>query len=319
MAKKKIANDNISSMLGGINPSFNDTNDFLDIVQWNLRWFNANEKERVQKIQQVLSVLNSDIFVFQEIAEGSLDGIAKALNDEGKGSYVVKYGNTGGQQRIAVMWDMEWVRAKDETQELFKKYEVTTPSGKDVFPRQPLWNYFYCKSTASNKRGFDFQLVGLHLKSQMDAGGQGEDDLQRTLSCAKLADWLQKDANHYDADAILLGDWNEPPTAKAWSAVRQMEKDKSVLFEAINDPTDFSHLYYRNKNDVGSLLDLRVVTTPFAKEMNRKAGGTIHWLSLETLMQQDATAGDIKRLIESIKKDITDHMPVLTRFGVKKK
>lgn len=316
--KKKIPNDNISALLGAINPKFIDTDDFMDVVQWNLRWFNSNEPARVKKIEQVLTALNSDIFVFQEIADGSLDGIAKSLSDKGLGSYQVAYGKTGGQQRVAVMWDMEWVRSKDDTTELFGKNTVTTPSGKDVFPRLPLWNYFYCKSTVSRKRGFDFQLVGLHLKSQMDKGGTGDDDLQRRLSSAKLADWLTKDANHYDADTILLGDWNEAPDAPAWEAMRRLEKDKRVLFEKINDPSNFSHLYYRNRNDVGSLLDLRLVTSPFAKQMNQKAGGTIHWVTLEALLAGDASAGEIKKIITEIKNEVTDHLPVLTRFGVKK-
>jgi len=316
--KKKIPNDNISQLIGGFNPKFIDSDDFIDIVQWNLRWFNSREPARAKKIEQVLSALNSDIFVFQEVADGSLDGIAKSLSDSGRGSYEVKYGTTGGQQRIAVMWDIEWVRLKDDVKELFGKNTVTTPSGKDVFPRLPLWSYFFCKSTANNKRGFDFQLVGLHLKSQMDQGGTGEDELQRTLSASKLSDWLVKDANNFDADTLLVGDWNEPPSAKAWSAFDALEKEKKVKFRKINDETNFSHLYYRNKNDVGSLLDLRVVTSPLAKEMNR-TGGTIRWLALEDLLSSDANAGAIKKVIEEIKKEITDHMPVLTRFGEKKK
>ena len=190
--KKKISNDHISELLGGIDKKYEDQDDFLDIVQWNLRWFNSMQNEREDKIVKVLRVLNSDIFVFQEIEEKSLDNIAKILSEEGLGSYKTAYGTTGGQQRVAVMWDMEWVRTKDEIKELFGKNSITTPSGKDVFPRLPLWSYFYCKSTISNKRGFDFQLVGLHLKSQLDRGGKGEDELQRTLSASKLSDWLTK-------------------------------------------------------------------------------------------------------------------------------
>ncbi len=315
--KKKIPNDNISALLGGINPKFIDMDDFLDIVQWNLRWFNSRETDRAKKIEQVLSTLNSDIFVFQEVAEGSLDGIAKSLSDNGKGSYEVRYGTTGGQQRLAIMWDMEWVRLKDEIKELFGKNAVTTPSGKDVFPRLPVWSYFFCKSTISNKRGFDFQLVALHLKSQLDKGGSGEADLQRALSASKLSDWLIKEANNFDADSLLLGDWNEPPSAKAWDSFRQLESEKKVKFMGINDESNFSHLYYRNRNDVGSLLDLRVVTSPFARQMN-KTGGTIHWLALEELLQSGAKASAVKKIINEIKNEITDHMPVLTRFGVKK-
>jgi endonuclease/exonuclease/phosphatase family metal-dependent hydrolase len=313
--KKKIPNDHISELLGGVDQKYVDRDDFLDIVQWNLRWFNSKDKDREDKIKQVLSVLNSDIFVFQEIEDKSLDNIAQALTEEGRGSYKTAYGTTGGQQRIAIMWDMDWVRTKDEIRELFGKNNVTTPSGKDVFPRLPLWSYFFCKSTISNQRGFDFQLVGLHLKSQLDREGTGEDKLQRTLSAAKLSDWLTKAAANLDADSILLGDWNKPPDSEEWDAFRRLEKDAYVRFSEINDPTNFSHLYYRNRNNVGSLLDLRVVTSPFAKEMN-KIGGTVHWLALDDLLGSNKTAGEVKKIINEIKNEITDHMPVLTRFGV---
>lgn len=317
MSKKNIPNDNISKMIYQFNPKFIDSDDFLDIVQWNLRWFNNREKKRAYKIEQVLSTLNSDIFVFQEVAEGSLDDIAYNLSKSGKGSYIVKYGLTGGQQRIAIMWDMEWIRSKDEITELFGKRSVLTPSGKDVFPRLPLWGYFYCKSTFNNHRGFDFQLVGLHLKSQMDRSQTGEALLQRTLSASKLSDWLIKESNHYDSDSILLGDWNEPPSSNAWEAFKQLEKEKRIVFEKINDKTDFSHLYYKSKRDIGSLLDLRVVTSPFAKQMNKETQGVIHWIVLEDLLSQDANASAIKKIISEIKKEVTDHMPVLTRFRLR--
>jgi len=318
MAEKvRIENDSISELLGGVDPKFIDQEDFIDVIQWNLRWFNRMNTERAKKIEMILSVLNSDIFVFQEIEAGSLDDIAASLTASGRGSYKVEYGTTGGQQRIAVMWDMEWVRSKDEIRELFGKNTVTTPGGKDVFPRLPLWGYFFCKSTISNKRGFDFQLVGLHLKSQLDKGGTGEDNLQRTLSAAKLSDWLLKEANNFDSDTILLGDWNEPPDAAAWESFRLLEKNNKVKFSKINDKTNFSHLYYRNRNNVGSLLDLRVVTTPFAREMN-KTGGAIHWLALSELLKNSSSAAEVRKVIEEIKTEITDHMPVLTRFGVNK-
>jgi hypothetical protein len=96
-----------------------------------------------------------------------------------------------------------------------------------------------------------------------------------------------------------------------------LEADKKVkVMEINNDETNFSHLYYRNRNDVGSLLDLREVTSPFGKEMNKKRG-TIHWLALEYFLQSDEKAVTVKKIISEIENEITDHMPVLTRFGVK--
>ena len=126
-----------------------------------------------------------------------------------------------------------------------------------------------------------------------------------------------KEANNFDSDTILLGDWNEPPDAAAWESFRLLEKNNKVKFSKINDKTNFSHLYYRNRNNVGSLLDLRVVTSPFAKEMN-KAGGTIQWLALSELLKKSSSAAEVRKVIEEIKTEITDHMPVLTRFGVNK-
>jgi endonuclease/exonuclease/phosphatase family metal-dependent hydrolase len=316
---KEIANDNISSLLKGVDPNYIDNDDYIDIVQWNLRWFNSMEKDRVTKIEQVLSLLNSDIFVFQEIAENSLDGIAQSLSEKGKGNYKVAYGTTGGQQRIAIMWDMDWVRTKDDVKELFGKKAVTTPSGKDVFPRLPFWSYFYCKSTISNKRGFDFQLVGVHLKSQMDQAGTGEDKLQRTLSAAKLSDWLVKEANNFDADTIILGDWNKDPNSEEWESLHALEEAKKVKFTAINDSTNFSHLYYINKKEWGSLLDLRVITSPLAKQMNKTTGGSIRWFTIDELIKSDASAAKIKKILNEIKSEVSDHMPVLTRFGLSKR
>jgi len=318
MSKKKIIpNDTISELLGGIDKKFIDEDDFIDIVQWNLRWFTDRDKERYNRIFQVLKHLNSDVFVFQEIADGSLDQMALDLSKEGKGYYEVAYGETGGQQRVAIMWDTEWVRTKDDVTELFGKKQVTTPGGKDVFPRLPLWSYLYCKPVNGITGGIDFQLVGLHLKSQLDRAGEGEDNLQRALSAAKLADWLQKDGTSYDADIILLGDWNQTPSAEEWDAFHRLEKTGKVKFTEINDETNLSHLYYKNRKEVGSLLDLRVITSPFAAKMN-KAGGTVKWLKLEDLLESSAGAGEVKKAIEAIKNEITDHLPVLTRFGKSK-
>lgn len=64
------ANDNITKLIGKVLPQYHDTDDYIDIVQWNLRWFNSKEPKRVDAIYKVLAQLNSDIYVFQEVADG---------------------------------------------------------------------------------------------------------------------------------------------------------------------------------------------------------------------------------------------------------
>ena len=168
-----IANDNISkSLVGEIPDQYKDNNEFLDIISWNIRWFNDSDPKRVAKIVEILGSLNADMFIFQEIRHNSLDIVARRLMEKGAGDYKVVYGSTGGDQRIAIMYDFDWVKSKDDIQELFGKGNVRTTEGKDAFPRLPLWGYFAAKSIEPDKRGFDFQLAGVHLKSQMaaDAG-----------------------------------------------------------------------------------------------------------------------------------------------------
>jgi endonuclease/exonuclease/phosphatase family metal-dependent hydrolase len=313
-SRPSIPNDRISELLGDRLPKgFADSDRFLDIISWNLRWFNSKNKERAKKIYDVLAALNADVFVFQEIEKDSLNDICDQLNDAGLGSYRLHYGTTGRDQRLAFMYDFDWVRAKDDIQELFGKKAVVTPSGKDVFPRLPLWSYFYTRSVGAAFRGFDFQIVGLHLKSQLDRAGTGEDKLQRRLSSDKLADWLIKEASVLDSDVILIGDWNETPAAEEWQAFHRLEKKKIVAFQAVNDESEFSHLYYKNINNLGSRLDLAVVSSDGVKQMKSKPK-PILWLTLEELLSGSASAGEVKKVITEIKKEVTDHLPLHNRF-----
>lgn len=316
MAKKpKIANDNISNSLKGIignlDEKYRDSDEFLDIISWNLRWFNSKEQFRVENVVDILSALNSDIFVFQEIKNKSLDDVAQALTDNGAGTYEVVYGSTGGDQRVAIMYDTAWVRAKDNILELFGKGEVKTGDNKDAFPRLPLCGYFQAKSPDPSKSGFSFQLVGVHLKSQMNDGSS-----QRRTAAEKLCWWLDHVATDVDSDTIIMGDWNKDPEDKDWDSIHHLEKKKLVKFRSINDSTDFSHLYYKNKNNLGSRLDIVLTTTEAAQSLKQKKTDVIRWTTIEELLQgaSDKTAASIKATLNNIKQNVSDHMPLFTRY-----
>jgi hypothetical protein len=258
-----------------------------------------------------LGVLNSDIFVFQEIQPGSLDGIARVLTEEGKGIYEVLYGTTGGDQRVAIMYDTQWIRAKDDIVELFGKGQVKTGDNKDAFPRLPFKGYFVAKSPNPGKSGFSFQLVGVHLKSQMGDGGS-----QRRTASEKLCWWLEKEASEIDADTIIIGDWNKEPDSSDWEAIHKLEKEGKVKFSSINDKTDFSHLYYKNKNDLGSRLDIALVSTDAFQTMKNKKTDVIQWTTINDLLQSASQqkVAEIKAILNDIKENISDHMPLFTRY-----
>jgi predicted extracellular nuclease len=312
---KPISNDNISeslkNIIGDIPKQYRDSDEYFDLISWNLRWFNAAEPDRVKLVSEVLSNLNADIFVLIEIEKGSLDEVVEILKKNGAGTYKVQYGTTGGDQRIAILYDLEWIRSKDEIEELFGKGKVKTGDNKEVFPRLPLKGYFLARSVDPKKSGFTFQLVGVHMKSQM-----GDGSSQRRMAGEKLAYWLEKEASDIDADTIIIGDWNKAPDDKDWKALQDMEKENKVKFQAVNDPSNISHLYYQNKNEWGSRLDSVLATTDAYDEMVDKKAQVVHWVRFDELLQNamNLKAGEIKKVITDIKDKLSDHMPLHVRY-----
>jgi endonuclease/exonuclease/phosphatase family metal-dependent hydrolase len=300
-------NDNLSVGFADlVPPQYRGTTRFLDVVTWNLRWFNEREPERVGRVSTILAALNADIMVFQEVRNGSMARVVESLQAAGAGTYEAAYGTTGGDQRVAVLYDLAWVRTKDDIGEIFHKGEHTV-DGKEIFPRLPLRAYFTVK-TEADQVPFDFQLVGLHLKSQR---GGGEE--QRVEAATILAGWLEEKAPLVDADVIMLGDWNEDPNAAAWQVFRDLEKTGKAKFASINDPDDFSHLMYQNKQKWGSRLDLAAVSMTAAEEM--VAGPqVVRWKTLDALLATSPSAKQLREYIKEIRDTVSDHMPVVSRY-----
>src|ERR1043166_3415553 len=185
------ANDNLSGHLNRYVPeSLRGTDRFLDLINWNIRWFNPRDAARLKRITQVFTELNADILVCQEIEAGALDAVADRLNATGAGFYKTAYGTTGGDQRVAIVYDTEWVRAKEDIAELFRdESPYLGHTRKRIFPRLPLHSTFTGKATEG---AFDFHLVGLHLKSQRANDGD-DGTAQRQQSAERLAQWLKNE------------------------------------------------------------------------------------------------------------------------------
>jgi endonuclease/exonuclease/phosphatase family metal-dependent hydrolase len=300
-------NDNLSNAfdrLGLVPEKYRGTDQFLDIVTWNIRFFHDQDRDRVKRIVNVLSELNADIIVLEEIKDQSMDVVAQELRRLEAGYYQTAYGTTGGDQRVSVMYDLDWVRAKDDIKELFGKGQVMV-GGKDAFPRLPLHSAFTC---LTQEAPFDFQLVGVHLKSQR---GGGEDQRQR--AAIELRNWLVNDAPAVDADVIILGDWNEPPNSATWQPFHQLEEQGDALFNSINNESGISHLMYKNKKEIGSRLDLTVVSMSASEKMGEPPD-VVRWAPLEELLGTDPKAIQIKEFLKGIREAVSDHMPVVTRF-----
>ena len=305
-----IDNDNIGRGFQDLVPAgLEGTDTYIDIVTWNIWYFHDKDEERVNTMVDVLEGLNADILVLQEIAYGSLDIVAKRLTERGAGHYEVHYGTTGGNQRVAIMYDLDWVRLKDDVQELYEKGEIISPiSGKDAFPRLPLWSYFTALPITNADQPFDFQLLGLHLKSKRGGGAD-----QRRVAGNTLAYWLQNQATRTDADVIITGDWNNTPSSEDWTDLRNLESNGSILFEKINDDSDFSHLYYKNKKNLGSRIDLTAVSVASERQIATQPD-VVLWKSLDDFLDTNPKKKEIIKYFQTLKKGVSDHLPVITRF-----
>ncbi len=307
----EITNDHISATIDALDivPEGMAGNElYLDVVSWNIRYFHDMDDDRVRRITRILDALNADIIVCQEIRDGSMDVVADELRQIGAGYYEVNYGTTGGNQRVCIMHDLDWVRSKDDVKELFGKREHIAPNGKDAFPRLPLKGQFTCLQTNPHAEPFDFQLLGLHLKSQRGGGGA-----QRKKSAEVLCDWLANNAPMIDSDVVLVGDWNSGPDSEDWEAFHKLEDDGEGLFKSINDSTDFSHFYYKNKKSLGSKLDLAAITVA-AHEQLADLPRTVRWTTLDNFLDSNPKAREIKEYIKEVRDKISDHMPVIMRF-----
>lgn len=300
------ANDHISALLHdeGLVPAPDGGSDrFFDLITWNIKFFNDRDPKRVTIISDILRELNADVFVFQEIEESALDVVAQNLIDVEAGLYKVVYGTTGGDQRVAIMYDTEWVKASDDIEELFFEERPTVDvdgQSKEVFPRLPLASSFVVRAAGNP---FDFNLVGVHLKSQRGGGSQ-----QRQAAAQYLVDYVQNDAS--DEDVIIAGDWNADPNRLEWQVVRELEAEGLIEFDSFNFTNagdEGSHLSVGGRR---SKLDLIVVTDDDARAVAEKPNA-VGW----SILDDSSLALTAKEVRKKVIDTISDHLPVLARFN----
>ncbi len=322
-------NDSYSFAVDDLVPKrYIGTDRYLDVIQWNLEWFGASKStardaRRWNLIVGILEKLNADLYIFQEIAgptptrAGVMDAVAAELTKRGAGEYVVDYTKAGGEQRVAMMWDRQWLRAKSDVTELFGCGAHKLPDGSDAFAgRTPLYGWFTGKLAAgpSSRPGgsFDFQVLGVHLKAMADGGPQ------RKESAKVLADWMRQDAVKIDADVLIMGDFNAPPDDACWEPFQQLEETGQAGFRKINDPSDFSYLWLANKRDKYlSKIDLAVASTASQAQVKGDLEKSVRWKPIEDVIAAthgNLTSRQVTALLKEIKDSISDHLPNFSRF-----
>jgi len=271
---------------------------YLDIVTWNIRYFSHTDPQRVQIIERLMSEINADIFVLQEIEEFALNDLARRLAEKDAGQYRVHYGTTGDDQRVAIMYDRDWVKLTSTPLELFGQETELKFGRSHAFPRLPLHASFYAYGI---ENPFLFELIGVHLKSKVNGRGSTDNGFaQRSMAAKRLALWLESEA--VDDDVIIAGDWNATANEKEWTPLLDQETTGTIHMSSWNPDGEGSYLVSTSQR---TRIDLFVVTEEAARQAVRKEKPeVIEWNDIL----------EMKGVFGHIKKKISDHLPVLCRF-----
>ncbi len=327
-------NDGLAPALCSLVPDeYIDSDSYLNIVQWNMEWFGAakskpRDKKRYKLVRDILATFNADVFVLQEVAGPSLDGryrgvldsLAEELTAMGRGDYRVEYTTAGGEQRVAAMWDRDFVHAKSEVTDLFERGKYQRKGEKDPFGgRTPLYGYFEGRVVTKGEQDadrIDLQLLGVHLKAMADGLPQ------RQESARILIDWLNRTAPTIDSDVLIMGDWNAAPDDPSWDPIREEEaKNARIHFSDINDPSDFSYLWLANKSDkYVSKIDLTAMTLSSETQPPDEVARVVRWKPITEALQQAGhlTDSSVRNVMSELKEQVSDHLPTITRFFFKR-
>ncbi|WP_150286315.1 endonuclease/exonuclease/phosphatase family protein [Rhabdaerophilum calidifontis] len=300
-----VENDNLGKIVFNdfLTPEQRGSDKFLDLVTWNIKWFNVKDPKRVDLIAQIMAEINADVFVLQEIEDQSMEPVIRKLFEYGAGSYKSYYGSLGGDQRVTLLYDTAFVRATSNPTELFSPDLVIPGTRKRVFPRLPVQVGLtvLAREPSGELSPFDFELVGLHLKSQRPDASGDDGTAQREEAARKLAEWIEGDAT--DSDLIMAGDWNTLAERPEFAPIRALEEKGEVAFESYNPKNEASHLF---KNGKKSRLDYIMLSAGASKATSaaHTKAEVLQWTKLD----------GSRKALEWIVDNVSDHLPVIGRF-----
>ncbi len=160
---------------------------------------NPIEDFDLKKLAQIIDLLDMELLAVIEVEnKAALDKLVERLpnDDHGDAIYDSKIGQSGGKQKIGIIFKKDKISFIDRPKELSELQEAWTQT-KDLFPRLPL----YANVKAGN---FDFHFIALHLKAMFDF----DSIKRRERQLKKLREWIEAKLS-IDKDVIIVGDLNE--------------------------------------------------------------------------------------------------------------
>ena len=258
---------------GGSAPSVAEAS----LATWNVEQF-PKTTETVARVTQHLQTLAPSIVAVQEIAsEAGFAELDAALTDyEG-----FLNDDPGAFIRVGLLYRSEHVTVS-EVETLFAQEWF-------AFPRPPL----KARLTVATDPPFDFVIVVVHLKAQLDA----ESEERRRQACRALSQWIDGQvANGEEKDFVVVGDFNDkltdPPEWNVFTPFLEAPDRFRFLTMPLAEAGDYTYIPFE------SFIDHILVTSDALGEYGE---GETAVLALE---QREA---DYRAVI-------SDHRPVIARF-----
>lgn len=252
------------------------------IAAWNLAGYNTISEERFKNQLEGLAILDAEIITLVEVKPFShmqrlVDGLA---------------------QKGSVYHSVMLPQAEDlNIGFLFKDgVEAGVP---EFIPGSDLGRPGYRKALSVEMKvgNFDFQLIGVHLKS-----GRGrQEQIIRDNQCKVIREYIKVFRGNRQKDILLVGDFNMIPGQDV-SNFHYLGGDDMMDFLSSWDLQDrFSHILRKGR---ANLLDGFAITRTFSGEYIR---GSLRLFPMHWTM-------DMGRA--SFREKVSDHLPFVASFRI---
>lgn len=254
----------------------------LRIVTWNIENF-PSSPTTAERVASLVPQIEADVVGVEEIKD--VEAFVALI--QSMPGYDGTYANPPGQDTtVGLIVRSARVRMAEE--------EVLFRANSYVFPRPPLAVQLEALGEGG-RVDFDFTIVVVHLKAQLDAESQS----RRREACGMLDAWVSErlaaDGEH---DIVLVGDWNDEVTDTGANNVFQVFLDQPEQYTVLTLPEarngQFTYIPFQ------SFIDHVIVT---ADALDDYGQGTTEVLELE-------------RTVPNYAATVSDHRPVLTTFDL---
>src|SRR5215213_716399 len=180
----------------------------IQVGTFNIEWFGTNDMQKHKHRSQavinqiadlIATTLDLEVVVLEEINSQSQE-FGKLEEALGAHGYKLRSGSTGGEQRVVIAYDDDEVDLVGDVTELDVRSSFNLSGGcSSSGLRRPLMAQFRAGE-------FDFVLVGVHLKSQLN--GDCADRVRREQSKDLIREIDELVGSSNEKDVVVAGDFN---------------------------------------------------------------------------------------------------------------